>query len=229
MRASELIEQNNQKREFLTEENEKYYSNLMIYIRTRLSLSEQQSEEVLMEMLEHLIEGQHDGKTARDIFGNDPKGYADEIISQLPPEEKRDLVKFFGQITINLIGWFLVMRSIVILLIGLTQEVDTTEYILPTIILVALILLLVALGVKVIFTLINRSAFDENTNEKMQMIKAGLYGAVGFLVIIVASYFIKDFGPSFEFPWTVSLGIGAILLLISWLMKKSINYNPSAP
>ena len=48
-----------------------------------------------MEMLEHLIEGQYDGKTARDIFGNDPKGYADEIISQLPPEEKRDLVKFF--------------------------------------------------------------------------------------------------------------------------------------
>ncbi|WP_407638856.1 hypothetical protein [Bacillus niameyensis] len=33
--AKKLIEENNRKRELLTEENEKYYSDLMLYIRVQ--------------------------------------------------------------------------------------------------------------------------------------------------------------------------------------------------
>ena len=220
MKASELIAQNNQKRDLLTEDNERYYSNLLIYIRTKLSLSEQQSEEVLMEMLDHLLEGQQEGKTARDIFGNDPKGYADEIISHLPEEEKRNSLRFVSQIAVNLLGWFLVIRSIALLVIGQMQEVDSSVFIIPSIIILVLIALLVSVGVKVIFSLIHKSLFDEKSNDKKMMVKAGLFGAGGFLIVIVASYFMRDFGPSFEFPWIASLGVGAVLLLISWIMKK---------
>ena len=42
------------------------------------------------------------------------------------------------------------------------------------------------------------------------MIKAGLYGPGGFLVIVIISFFVKEVGPSFILPWQVSLGIGAI-------------------
>ncbi|SES00923.1 DUF1129 family protein [Psychrobacillus sp. OK032] len=220
MTASELIAQNNLKRDLLTEENEKYYSNLLIYIRTKLSLSEQQSEEVLMEMLDHLLEGQQEGKTARDIFGNDPKGYADEIISHLPEEEKRNSFKFVSQVAVNLLGWFLVIRSIAILVIGQMQEVDSSVFIIPSIIILVLIALLVRIGVKVIFSLIHKSLFDEKSNDKKMMVRAGLFGSGGFLIVIVASYFMRDFGPSFEFPWIASLGVGAVLLLISWIMKN---------
>ena len=58
MDAKLLIEENNKKRKLLTKENEAYYDDLLVYIRLQLTLSEQQSEEVLMEMLDHLIEGQ---------------------------------------------------------------------------------------------------------------------------------------------------------------------------
>lgn len=220
MKASELIAQNNEKRELLTEENEKYYSNLLLYIRTKLSLSEQQSEEVLMEMLDHLLEGQQEGKTAKDIFGDDPKSYADEIISHLPEEEKRNSFKFVSLIAVNLVGWFLVIRSIALLIIGQMQEVDSSVFIIPSIIILLLIALMIRIGVKVIFSLIHKSLFNEKSNDKKLMVKAGLYGAGGFLIVMVASYFMKDFGPSFEFPWIASLGVGAVLLLISWIMKK---------
>ncbi|MFJ5769380.1 DUF1129 family protein [Psychrobacillus sp. NPDC093180] len=219
MKASELIAQNNQKRDLLTEENEKYYSNLLLYIRTKLSLSEQQSEEVLMEMLDHLLEGQKDGKTARDIFGDDPKSYADEIISHLPEEEKKNSLKLVSQVAVNLLGWFLVIRSIALLIIGQMQEVDSRVFIIPSFIILVLIALMVSVGVKVIFSLIHQSLFDEKSSDKKLMVKAGLFGAGGFLIIMVASYFIKDFGPSFEFPWIASLGVGAVLVLISWIMK----------
>jgi len=219
MKTSELIEQNNQRRELLTEENEKYYTNLLMYIRTKLTLSEQQSEEVLLEMLEHLIEGQREGKTAQEIFGNDPKGYADEIVNDLPLENKRNSFLFISEIALNIIGWFLIMRSVIIPIIG----GDTSEivFIISSLLLLILIAAMTAFGVKMIFGLISQSSFDANATDKKMMLKAGLYGAGGFLIIIVISYFTKEIGPSFTLPWEVSLGLGSMLLLISWLIKKS--------
>lgn len=219
MKARELIEQNNKKRALLTEENEKYYTNLLLYIRTKLTLSEQQSEEVLMEMLDHLMEGQQDGKTAQEIFGDDPKGYADEIISHLPRENKRKSFIFVSEIAINLVGWFLIMRSIIIPIIG--TKASEEVYIISSLLLILLIMAMTALGVKMIFGLISQRSFDENATDKKMMIRAGLYGAGGFLVILITSFFVKEIGPSFILPWQSSLGIGAILLLTSWIMKKS--------
>ncbi|MEK3993657.1 DUF1129 family protein [Psychrobacillus sp. FSL K6-2365] len=219
MKASELIEQNNQKRALLTEGNEKYYTNLLLYIRTKLTLSEQQSEEVLMEMLDHLIEGQQEGKTAKEIFGNDPKGYADEIVSQLPRENKRNSFIFMGEIAVNIIGWFLIMRSIIIPIIG--GEASEKVYVISSLLLIILIMIMTALGVKMIFGLISQSSFDDKATDKKMMFKAGLYGAGGFLIIAIISFFVKEVGPSFTLPWQISFGIGSLLLLVSWLIKKS--------
>ncbi|WP_274447852.1 hypothetical protein [Priestia aryabhattai] len=41
MNAKELIKLNNKKRKELTKENEEYYDNLLVYIRTSVSVSEQ--------------------------------------------------------------------------------------------------------------------------------------------------------------------------------------------
>lgn len=219
MKASELIEQNNQKRALLTEGNEKYYTNLLLYIRTKLTLSEQQSEEVLMEMLDHLIEGQQEGKTAKEIFGNDPKGYADEIVSQLPRENKRNSLIFMGEIAVNIIGWFLIMRSIIIPIIG--GKASEKVYVISSLLLIILIMIMTAFGVKMIFGLISQSSFDDKATDKKMMFKAGLYGAGGFLIIAIISFFVKEVGPSFTLPWQISFGIGSLLLLVSWLIKKS--------
>lgn len=219
MKASELIEQNNQKRALLTEGNEKYYTNLLLYIRTKLTLSEQQSEEVLMEMLDHLIEGQQEGKTAKEIFGNDPKGYADEIVSQLPRENKRNGFIFMGEIAVNIIGWFLIMRSIIIPIIG--GKASEKVYVISSLLLIILIMIMTAFGVKMIFGLISQSSFDDKATDKKMMFKAGLYGAGGFLIIAIISFFVKEVGPSFTLPWQISFGVGSLLLLVSWLIKKS--------
>ena len=176
-------------------------------------------EEVLLEMLEHLSEGQQEGKTAQEIFGNDPKGYADEIVNDLPRENKRNSFLFISEIALNIIGWFLIMRSVIIPIIG--GETSEIVFIISSLLLLILIAAMTALGVKMIFGLISQSSFDENATDKKMMLKAGLYGAGGFLIIIVISYFTKEIGPSFTLAWEVSLGLGSMLLLISWLMKKS--------
>src|SRR3954468_8826231 len=98
MNAKKLIEENNGKREMLTKENEAYYGDMLLYIRLQMLLSEQQSEEILMELLDHILEGQEEGKSAKEIFGEDPKGYANEIIQQLPRERKRTMIPFISEI-----------------------------------------------------------------------------------------------------------------------------------
>ena len=57
-------------------------------------------------------------------------------------------------------------------------------------------MIMTALGVKMIFGLISKGSFDENTTDKKAIIKAGLYGAGGFSVIAIFSYFVKEIGPS---------------------------------
>ncbi|MET1014452.1 MAG: DUF1129 family protein, partial [Paenisporosarcina sp.] len=116
----------------LNEENEKYYTSLVVYLRTNLTLSEKHAEEVLMEMLDHMIAAQEEGKTAVEVFGHDPKSYANELIERLPQEEKRDMVKFIGQLAFTLMGWFLVSRGIILLLFTSFTTVSTTVYMIPT-------------------------------------------------------------------------------------------------
>ena len=59
-----------------------------------------------------------EGKSARDIFGADPKGYADEIIENLPKEEKREVIPFIMGIVLNLVSWMLMIRGVVIVVIS---------------------------------------------------------------------------------------------------------------
>ncbi|MEH7273072.1 DUF1129 family protein [Neobacillus vireti] len=222
MKAKQLIEENNRKRENLTEENEKYYSDMMIYIRLQFTLSEQQSEEVLMEMLDHLLDGQHEGKSAKDIFGDDPKGYADEIIQNLPKEQKREVIPFIMGIVLNLVSWMLMIRGAVIVIISQfkNEDVDSSVYLYPTLLLFAVILGSVAFGVWFFFRTIKQSLFNEKASEKKDMLKVGIFGAVSMGLVIALTKFIPDFGPAFDFSWWASLLTGGVLWVIVFMGKK---------
>ena len=177
MKSKQLIEENNRKREQLSPQNDKYYSDMLIYIRLQLSLSEQQSEEVLMEMLDHLLDGQHEGKSAQDIFGDDPKRYADEIILNLPKEQKREVIPFILRIVIDLVSWMLMIRGVVILVISQFNigNVSTSVYLFPTLFIFAFILGSITFGVWYIFRIIKQSLFKEKANEKKNIVKAGTF------------------------------------------------------
>ena len=222
MKATQLIEENNRKREQLTPENEKYYSDMLIYIRLQLTLSEQQSEEVLMEMLDHLLDGQNEGKLARDIFGDQPKGYADEIIQNLPKEQKREVIPFIMGIVLNLVSWMLMIRGVVIPIASQLnkEDVGSSVYVYPTLLTLAVIFGSVAFGVWYIFRIIKQSLFNEKANEKKDMVKAGIFGAVAMGLVIAVTMFIPEFGPFFGFSWWASLLTGGVLWLIVFLLKK---------
>jgi uncharacterized membrane-anchored protein len=222
MKAKQLIEENNRKREQLTPENEKYYSDMLIYIRLQLTLSEQQSEEVLMEMLDHLLDGQNEGKSARDIFGDDPKRYADEIIQHLPKEKKREVIPFITGIVLNLVSWMLMIRGVVILVTSQikNEDVGSSVYLFSSLLTLALIIGSVAFGVWFIFRTIKHSLFNEKASEKKNMVKVGVFGAGSMGLVIAVTMFLPEFGPSFHYSWLASLLTGCALWLIVFTLKK---------
>ena len=73
--TKQLIIENNQERKKLTEDNLKVYEEVVVYLRTNL-VSESQIEEVLTEILGHLIELQSNGGNHFDLFGANPKDIA---------------------------------------------------------------------------------------------------------------------------------------------------------
>lgn len=220
MSVKDLIKENNQKRELLTDENEKYYSDMMIYIRLQLMTSEQKTEEILLELLDHVLDGQRDGKTAKEVFGDNPQAYADEIIEQIPNEDKRSLASFIIGVVVDLIGWIFVAQGLIGLIISQFTEVDNTVYLLNAVIVNVVLGAIIIGGVLYIFKLLKNSLFKDKAQEKKMMIKAGLYGAISFMLLILIRRFVPKVGPSFQFPATMSLIIGGVILLIVFVVKR---------
>ena len=80
-----LIKQNNQLRAQLTGENEKYYSDFLLYMRLNSFMKDQAAiESNLLEILQDIIDAQREGLTAEQYFGKNPQILADELLQQVP-------------------------------------------------------------------------------------------------------------------------------------------------
>ncbi|MCM3620077.1 DUF1129 domain-containing protein [Sutcliffiella horikoshii] len=218
-----LIEENNQKRKLLSDGNLELYEDFLIYIRTDLRVAEHEGEELLMELLDHMLEAQHEGRPAKDLFGEDPKAYADEIIEGLPSEKKRDAIPFIATTLFNLVGWGAINVGIVYLV--LSQFVDVKDSIsLSSLVTIFLpVLLTTAIGVKVIFALIRSTLFQEKKSHKKAYWKAGLFGGGSFAVILLIAWLIPDFGPTVQIVWWIAIIAGLVLVLSGKFIKRQFN------
>lgn len=84
-KTQEMIQQNNELREQLNTENKTYYEEILIYMRLRDWLKDEEDiESKLLEILQDMISAQKDGISAKEYFGQEPKATADEILSNVP-------------------------------------------------------------------------------------------------------------------------------------------------
>ncbi|MEI2358549.1 DUF1129 family protein [Mesobacillus zeae] len=219
MNAKDLIKMNNEKREELTKENEAYYSDILLYIRTHLTLSEQQSEELLMELLDHLLEGQKEGKRAEDIFGSDPKGYCDEMIAQIPKEDRKNNFTFILFLMIQFAGWIALTRGALELIIGFFTEINNTVF-LGTAVVKSMINFLVLYGVVIgIFSWLKNSIYKKNSKIK-DFFVVFLLMCTAVTVFVLFSKIIPNFGYAIEVGWLFYLISGIVLLLLTVLINK---------
>lgn len=227
--VKELVEENNEKRKLLNKENERLYSDFLLYIRTDLRASEYESEEILMELLNHLLEGQEAGKSAHDLFGNDPRAYAEELLEGLPSEKKQNVFQFVIVQIFNQLGQLGVMVGI--LLFILSPFVDFKKTIpLSLIVGIAIFGLFISfLSVKIVFHFIRSDLFQPDGKKTKKMYwRVGISGAVCFGLVFLLFKFLPDFGPQLSVSWWLYILIGACFIVISklvkWLNKRQVSY-----
>lgn len=216
-----LIAENNQKRALLTKENEAYYTDLLVYTRLQWRLSEKQSEEILMEMLDHLLDAQAEDKSAKEVFGEDVFSFADDLIEEIAEEKPRNIVLFLGGLALNLLGWFLVIRAGILTVIGFFTNIKTEINIFHTSIVSLAIIGFVFLNIWFIFRIIKQDLFKEEKEKQWkQMLKTGSMAAISMAAVLILTKFTPEIGLSFPLSPTLSFILGSFLLVSYYIVKK---------
>ncbi|WP_243387347.1 DUF1129 family protein [Bacillus kexueae] len=220
MQARDLISLNNDKRKLLSEQNESYYSKMLIYIRFHLFLSEQQSEEILMELLDHLIEAQEKGKSAEEVFGHDPKAYCDELIQNLATEKRKNVLKFTTYLLLMIAGIHLLIEGLFEIATENFEQAVNSYYTGSVMASFVIGLISTALTVYFIFNWLKRSAFNEATSHVKDALFIFAVASFGMGGILLGGKLIPPFGPIFHMSNYVVLVIGIILLMIVFVINK---------
>lgn len=216
VKTKTLIKQNNERRKLLNEENKVYYENLMVYIRTSPFKDDKATEEVLMELLEHLLSAQEDGKTAENVFGKAPKELADEIIAGLPKEKPSKTVIFIVEIVVQFLGMFIAVTGIATIIKGEPKIIHIgSASLLAAVQIVGILLLIV-----VLLKLLKSDAFKQNPKSKKMFWSWALGSGVFILVVLIFGVWMEPFGPAIEVSKYTQLIAGGVLILAAFGLKK---------
>lgn len=218
MTVEEMVELNNERRLQLNEENRKYYEEMLVYLRMS-PVEQRKVEELLLEMLDHLLIAQREGRTAQDVFGDDPESYCKEVIQTLDRQPLFHFPRFaFIFSTVLYVGFLLdgLFRLTVYPLLNRFYGVPVPEGFKADWFVIA------ALGPLLIEGMM---FFMRKTTFK------GIGAKIGWLlllqVISVGGFLLwhlilKDAVPMLPIPAWMSLGIGAALWLVHRLVFNGV-------
>lgn len=206
MKTNKIIERNAELQEHLTKENKKYYGNLLVYIRVMsLIRDEKKSEEMLLEILEDILEGQEHGQSAEYYLGKNPKQVADNIIKELPINVI-DTIK----IIISSLG-ILCLLKLIPILVSFEEYIDIGNFLISGVYLVFLVIALLLFMGYCLY----------RYESKIMNIILSLFFGVGLVVFFLLSF---QLNTGLQVRLSNNLGIFLILLallIISYLFNKT--------
>lgn len=206
MKTNKIIERNAELQEHLTKENKKYYGNLLVYIRVMsLIRDEKKSEEMLLEILEDILEGQEHGQSAEYYLGKNPKQVADNIIKELPINVI-DTIKIIS----SSLGMLCLMKLIPILA-SFEEYIDIGNFLISGVYLVFLVIALLLFMGYCLY----------RYESKIMNIILSLFFGLGLVVFFLLSF---QLNTGLQVRLSNNLGIFLILLallIISYLFNKT--------
>lgn len=224
LNTDELLQFNNEKRKQLSNENLRYYEDMIIYIRLADDKSEQETEEILAELLDHLILAQQEGKTPAQVFGDNPKKFADEIIGELPKliTKKRTLaftmaILYFLAASAFFSGLFNIISSYLLHIGEPTKEIYVGSFIVKTIISIPIAIFLLYFIISYLRWLCFR-----NINKVIELFSYGLYGIVSTGIFLLVLFIIPDFGSVITVPVYMVVLIGILLYFAAHVTRKAL-------
>jgi len=210
MKSAMYYEETQALMQTFSQEDQAYFQDLWDYFNLAGFLYEEKAlREQIYNLAVDFSQAGADGLTAKDYFGLDPKGMADQIIENMPKESTRSVLKY-GAIVSGIVIFYRLLSDFA------SQAVLVLK---PLVYLTDSILGILAVGL--LFYLLRRLIFAEEKSKK------AIYVAV---VLVLGIYFISEmvgvpFLPAFAWltvlsPWDTLLMIGASGALILWQWKE---------
>lgn len=196
--------------ETFSQEDQAYFQDLWDYFNfTGFLYEEKALREQVYNLALDFSQASGDGLTAKDYFGQDPKGMADQIIENMPKESTRSFLKY-GAIVSGIVIFYRLLSEFA------SQAVLVLK---PLVYLTDSILGILVVGL--LFYLLRRLIFGEEKSKK------AIYVVV---VFVLGFYFASEivgvrFLPAFAWltvpnPWDTFLITGACAGLILWQWKE---------
>ncbi|MCU7674609.1 DUF1048 domain-containing protein [Bacillus thuringiensis] len=214
MTEKEMVKLNNEKRKLLTAENEAAYGDMLIYLRFT-SVPQKQMEELLLEILDHLLEAQEDGKNAHDIFGEDLKTYCDELISSSEHQNTLQQAAVIGFAVSLLLAVQIGYDTFTTLMQKLFSNTNTSgiPFSIPGTILSAIVL---TIGAFITFSLFRRFSFTILVSWKQKALLL-ISVFIPFVLSIFTNVFFKTQPYLF---YNLSILQGALVTLSFYILYK---------
>ena len=212
MKSAMYFEETQALMQTFSQEDQAYFQDLWDYFNFAGFLYE---EKALREQVYNLAldfsQAGADGLTAKDYFGLDPKGMADQIIENMPKESTRSVLKY-GAIFSGIVIFYRLLSDFA------SQAVLVLK---PLVYLMDSILGFLAVGL--LFYLLRRLIFAEEKSKKAIHVAVVLVLGVYFASEIVGVRFLPALAwLTVPNPWDTLLMTGASGALILWQWKERL-------
>ncbi|WP_460507072.1 DUF1129 domain-containing protein [Bacillus sp. MN7755] len=214
MTEKEMVKLNNEKRNLLTAENEATYGDMLIYLRLT-NVPQKQMEELLLEILDHLLEAQEYGKNAHDIFGEDLKAYCDELINSSEHQNSFQQAAVIGFAVSLLLAIQIGFDTLTTLIQKLFSDTNTSRipFSIPGTIVSATVL---TIGAFITFSLFRRFSFTILVSWKQKALLL-LSVFIPFVLSVFANVFFKTRPYLF---YNLSIWQGALITISFYILYK---------
>lgn len=210
MKSAMYFEETRALMQTFSQEDQAYFQDLWDYFNFAGFLYEEKAlREQVYNLAVDFSQARADGLTAKDYFGLDPKGMADQIIENIPKESTRSVLKY-GSIFSGIVIFYRLLSDFA------SQAVLVLK---PLVYLTDIILGFLALGM--IFYLLRHLIFAEEKAKKAIYVAFILVLGIYFASEIVGVRFLPALAwlavPS---PWDTLLMTGTSGALILWQWKE---------
>lgn len=176
-----------------------------------------------MEMLDHLLIAQAEGKEAKDVFGDDPKMYCDEILEEMPTENRRNQVLFGLYILLQFLSIIAIAKAIIgyamFYLFGFGTGMMEL-YLGSTLVSVLLDIILLGVFLAAAFAVIRSSLFKGKAHNKIEFVKYFLLSLGLTAAFIVIAKYLPDFGEKISLPLYWSGFAGILLYGLACMLNR---------
>ncbi|MCR9018071.1 DUF1129 domain-containing protein, partial [Bacillus paranthracis] len=185
----------------ISKEGEKFLIDTKVYLTTK-GMKEEDVDAFLEDAELHLIEGEKEGKTVSDIFGDSPKEYAEELAKEMEKDKGGSIKNILGMI-IGIGGYWL--------LTNILFESPNHEFTLTNVQLIGYPIVLMITIVGIIFAF-KMSSFKSKIKEFSILYVASL---LPILLLVLLMFMNKWYGtPVLQLTTIQSYILAGVILLV---------------